>query len=206
MGSKYEPFLRSLKIFHGFSPEELGIFMGILREQKLRRDEILFREGQKGNACYIIVDGAIRVSVERGGLTEQLAVLPPGALFGQVALIDGGRRSATCAADELSTVLAMDRNEFDLLFSSGSSFAFKFIDLLTRILVGQLRNANTRLAEVAVRESAAQTPRLPTDPELQRFFKELATQTSSIRLDDPSLAEMEVVIPASEIYKQHHRD
>lgn len=189
----YLDFLRGLPLFKGFTDAELNVLMGICRLQHLQPDQLVFREGQVGNACYITVEGRVRVSIGSGAAEQELAKLPAGTLFGQVALIDGSRRSATCAADGPTTVLGIDRNEFDLMFRSGSSFAFKFLDVLTRILVGQLRNANSRLVEVASKEQQAETPRGADDPDIQSFFKELATSTNAMRVDDFNLDDVEVV-------------
>ena len=191
--SDYRKFLAGLPFFKGFSAREMDVLIGVLRMQKLQAGEYLFKQGMLGNACYIIGQGSIRVTLGAPPKEEELAILSKGALFGQVALMDGGRRSANCIAHESTEVLAMDRNEFDLLFRSGSSFAFKFSDVLIRILVGQLRNANRRLAEVANKQQSRAVPARSTDPEVQELFKELAVKTGSFQVDDFNLNDVSVV-------------
>ena len=185
-------FVRSLDYFKGFSEKEINVLLGVLRMQPLRDGQSLFRQGQVGNAVYFIVAGKIRVTIGAGEDEEDLATLGRGDLFGQVALVDG-RRSANCTADGDTVVLALDRNEFDLLFNSGSTFAFKFLDIISRILVGQLRGANQRLAEVASREQAKEQPSLPSHPDVQDFLKSVALQTGTFKLEDFSLDEIQVV-------------
>ena len=191
--NQYREFLSSLAFFQGFEPKEMDVLLGVLRLQRLDPDQYLFKQGMKGNACYILAQGSIRVTLGAPPNEEELAVLPVGALFGQVALIDGGGRSANCIAAEPSVVMALDRNEFDLLFRSGSTFAFKFLDIISRILVGQLRGANQRLAEVASREQAKAQPSLPSHPDVQDFLKSVAVQTGTFKLEDFSLDEIQVV-------------
>ncbi len=203
MADPHRDFIRGQKLFAGFSDSELDVLMGIFRRQTLEDGKPVFREGRPGNACFIVVEGRIKVTIGHGDKMQELAKLPPGTIFGQVALIDGGRRSAGCWADGPTTVLGLDRNEFDLMFRSGSTFAFKFLDVLTRILVGQLRNANTRLVEVASKEKEAAQPRDAADPEMQDFFKQVATQTNSFRVDDFDLDDVEVVHSVADQQRQH---
>ena len=198
---QYHSYLRSLPLFKGFSEPEMDVLMGVCRAQDLQPGEAVFKEGQVGNACYIAVEGEIRVSIGSGPREQVLAKLPAGSLFGQVALIDGGRRSATCSAEGPATVLGIDRNEFDMMFRSGSTFAFKFVDVLTRILGGQLRNANNRLVDVASKEQQAAAPRDAADPDIQDFFKEMATTTSAMRADDFDLDDIQVVQSESDKHR-----
>lgn len=102
----------------------------------------LFAEGEHGDAAYFIVEG--EVSVGRNGKT--LANLPAGTMFGVVACIDQGARSASCVTTGPALLLRMRDREFDALFSTGHRFAFQLIDLLARQLVQHLREANKLLA------------------------------------------------------------
>ena len=202
LADTHRSFVQGLKFFGGFSDAEIDVFMGVLRERRLAEGQYLFEQGSPGNACYIIVSGAIQVTLGARGNEKSVALLVPGDLFGQVALIDGGRRSANCVATVRSVLLELGRNEFDLLFNSGSSFAFKFLDLLTHILVRQLRSANGRLAEAASREVAAPEPSSIEDDEIQAFFKDLAKRTSAVSQDDVDLDGVRVVYSEADKARQ----
>lgn len=194
----YRNFLTDLQFFKGFERREMDVLMGVLRMQEFNTGEVIFRQGAFGNACYIIAQGSIRVTLGSPPKEQELAVLPKGALFGQVALIDHERRSASCTAAEPSVVLVLERNEFDLLFRSGSTFAFKFLDVVIRILVGQLRSANTRLVEAAEQEQAKAAPAAVSDPKVQSLFKDVAVKTDSFRVDDFDLDEVQVLYSESD--------
>lgn len=101
----------------------------------------LFAEGETGNGAYFIVDG--EVSVGRNGKT--LANLPSGTMFGVVACIDSGARSASCVTTGPATLLRMRDQDFDQLFAAGHRFAFQMVDLVARQLVQHLREANQML-------------------------------------------------------------
>jgi CRP/FNR family cyclic AMP-dependent transcriptional regulator len=101
----------------------------------------IFAEGEKADAAYFILDG--EVSVGRNGKT--LANLPAGTMFGVVACIDQGVRSASCLTTGPATLLKMSDKHFDTLFQSGHRFAFQMVDLLARQLVQHVREANQLL-------------------------------------------------------------
>lgn len=101
----------------------------------------IFAEGEKADGAYFIVEG--EVSVGRNGKT--LANLPAGTMFGVVACIDAGVRSASCIATGPAVLFKMTDRDFDQLFASGHRFAFQMVDLLARQLVQHLRDANLML-------------------------------------------------------------
>jgi CRP-like cAMP-binding protein len=101
----------------------------------------LFAEGEQSDGAYFLVSG--EVSVGRNGKT--LANLGAGTMFGVVACIDSGPRSASCLTTGPSTLFRMSKRHFDLLFASGHRFAFQMVDLVARQLVAHVREANQLL-------------------------------------------------------------
>jgi len=121
----------------------------------------VFAEGEATDGAYFLVAG--EVSVGRGGKT--LANLPAGTMFGIVACIDRGTRSASCVTTGPATLLRLSDAEFDRLFASGHRFAFQLVDLIARQLVQHVRDANT-LVPPAGRASAVATVSQPMKPML----------------------------------------
>jgi CRP/FNR family cyclic AMP-dependent transcriptional regulator len=189
--------LPQLKAFQGFTPAELDAIAKVLKPERVAAGGVLFREGDKASCCYIVVEGRVRVSLERGSKPKQLAMLGRGELIGQMALLDGSRRSATCTAAEPSLVLKLDRDELELLFRSGASFALKFIDSLTRMLVAQLRFATRQLATMNDQPAPAAAPagtrRSTTD--LRRDLIEVARGTLDCTVDGCGVDDVELVVP-----------
>lgn len=111
--------------------------------QVIRVDEVtpVFAEGEASDGAWFILEG--EVSVGRNGKT--LANLPAGTMFGVVACLDHGPRSASCVTTGPATLLRMLRRDFDQLFLSGHRFAFQLVDLVGRQLVQHLRDANQML-------------------------------------------------------------
>lgn len=101
----------------------------------------LFGEGDEGDAAYFVLSGEITVG--RNGRT--LANLGPGSMFGMVAVIDRGGRSASCLTTGPARLLRLSAQEFDSLFATGNRFAFQMVDLVSRQLVAHVRGANALL-------------------------------------------------------------
>lgn len=145
----HRKLLDRLKAFAGFDTAEVDALAGVLKARRVAAGAALFREGEAADGCYLVADGRVQVTILRHGRAEQLAMLGRGDFIGQMAVLDGGRRSASCNAVEDSTVLYLGRDEFDLLVRGGSSFALELLDAIARMLVARLRYANRRLPALA---------------------------------------------------------
>lgn len=64
----------------------------------LRAGQVLFREGDAGDCAWVIEDGEVEVSVTRGGRKQVISRVGPGALLGEMALINECPRTATLTA------------------------------------------------------------------------------------------------------------
>jgi NADH:ubiquinone reductase (H+-translocating) len=90
---------------------------GISR-QHYEDDEVVFRQGDKGDRLYIVVNGKIQIVNERPGQpTAIIAELGPGQCFGEMALISDQPRNATARTSGPVDVLTVDRDAFHALFA-----------------------------------------------------------------------------------------
>ena len=85
--------------------------------------EVLTEQGAPGEEFFVVVEGTATAS--RNGLT--LATLGPGSFFGELALLDGGNRTATVVADSDMGLLVLSRREFKSLQLTVPSVAFKLL-------------------------------------------------------------------------------
>ena len=91
--------LKSLSLFADLSPRELKIVQGLLHEREYLAGEVIFDEGEEGNALYIVRKG--RVVICRQGRPEHpIAEIGAGSFFGELALLDPAPRSAQARALE----------------------------------------------------------------------------------------------------------
>ncbi len=142
--------LRQLPLFQPYRGRELKAFLAPLQLRRLPRGAVLFAPGDAPRRCILVVRGALRLSVTRGRAAEQLMVLGPSQIAGDLALMDGLPQAALCEVREDATVLEMRRARFEALRAGGDPLAFAFFESVNRSLVGKLRRNNRTLALLAV--------------------------------------------------------
>ncbi len=138
-----------LPLLSELSARERNILAAVFRLRALEDGATLCKEGDRGASFFIVAKGVIEVYKELPNeQREKLAEIGRNNLIGQVALIDGKPRSATCLAKGSSLVLECARDDFDRLFQAGSPFAFKIINQVVIDLSKRLREANGQLHEL----------------------------------------------------------
>lgn len=105
--------LQQVTYFSNFSELQLRQLIEVGFRRKLAKSEILFRENDPGDAFYIILSGSVEVFVEK--LNKQLAVLPAGRFFGELALMLGIPRTASVRAREETVLFAINHSGFQKL-------------------------------------------------------------------------------------------
>jgi NADH dehydrogenase len=90
-----------------------------LRREHFEPDEVIFREGDRGDRLFVIVDGEVEVVGGAPGQPRKvLRTLGPGESFGEIALVNDSPRTATVRSRTGVNVLALDRDAFQALFAS----------------------------------------------------------------------------------------
>jgi CRP-like cAMP-binding protein len=110
MDQKLE-LLRRVPLFADLSGRELEEIGRLADEVDLPAGRELTHEGQSGGEFFVIVDGTVRI--ERGG--RHVSDLGPGDFLGEIALIDGGPRTATAITQGPARLLVLAHREFDSL-------------------------------------------------------------------------------------------
>jgi CRP-like cAMP-binding protein len=91
--------LRQATLFSALDDEAASALRASMSTTRLRRGEVLFREGDSGDRLYIVVDGKVKLGrTSSDGRENLLAILGPGQMFGELSLFDPGPRSATVTA------------------------------------------------------------------------------------------------------------
>ena len=120
--------LRSVPLFTGMTDAAIESIGDLAHEVKFEPDDELVRQGDEGDSFLIIIEGRARV-VQNG---ETLRELGPGDYLGEIALIDGGPRSATVTATELVRALVVERSDFRRLIDDFSAVRFHVLTALTQ--------------------------------------------------------------------------
>src|SRR3979409_1050158 len=111
--------LRTMDIFETLPAEELETITQLLRERRLAESEVLCRQGDPGDALFIVTGGRIRLSTtDPSGNEKILTYFTDGQFFGEMSLLTGAPRSATATAETDSQLLVLDKHAFDELLTT----------------------------------------------------------------------------------------
>lgn len=141
-------YLKKIPLFADLSDEECVDIVRTFATEKVEAGKDLCRENDPGEAMYVVEKGTLRVHKKTlQGLDQEIARLGPGAIVGEMSLLDGQPRSATVSAVEASTLYRIDRAAFTTLRANLRPAAFKVIRTLARTLCGRLREINGSIEE-----------------------------------------------------------
>ena len=128
---------------------ELSEIVSIMDIQHYTKDDIIFSEGDIGDAWYTIFDGSVVVERKNhfyeGGTMARLA---PKSCFGEMAILDDAPRSATITVEEPTRLLRFSRAKFERLLDSHSLGAYKLVYGMACILAQRQRRLNNKLSEL----------------------------------------------------------
>jgi CRP-like cAMP-binding protein len=113
---KYLERLRATPVFAECSLDELRPVAALVTEIRVPAGRVLTIQGRAGHECFVVLEG--QAVVERDGMIVGTAV--PGSVVGELALLDGGYRTATVTAATEMDVLVMSQTEFASLRALGA--------------------------------------------------------------------------------------
>jgi CRP/FNR family transcriptional regulator, cyclic AMP receptor protein len=179
--------LRAVPLFSELSEPELERISQVAVPRSFPADTRVFHEGDQSDACYIVRSGACRVTREHpDGRAITLANLGPGAIFGELAMLDGERRSASVEVAENTQLLALPATDVRNLIRSHSQMAEKLVVALTR----RLREANERIARQSFQTVPSRVAGVLNQLLAEEAVTPLVKDGVTIRLRQSDLAQM----------------
>jgi CRP/FNR family transcriptional regulator len=135
--------LRHVRVFAGLSEEDLTAIAEVSVSRRFESGEVVFREGDGGDTCYIVRSGLARaVRQHSDGRSITLAHFGAGDIFGELAMFDEEPRSATVDVIDEVEVVAIPGRDMQRLMREYPEIAVK----LNAALAQRLRATNERLA------------------------------------------------------------
>lgn len=135
--------LHRVPVFSTLLPQELERVAQVAVPRRFEAGEIVFKEGDEGSTCYVVRAGRARAVVAHpDGRSITLAHFGPGDIFGEMAMLDGERRSATVESIDATDAIAILSADMHRLLREYPDISVKLVAALGR----RLRETNERLA------------------------------------------------------------
>jgi CRP-like cAMP-binding protein len=169
--------LRRCALFEGCDEATLVGVVRQLRRRRFRRNEVIFHQGDPGDALHVVAAGAVKIVLpSTEGDEAIIATLRPGDFFGELALLDGAPRSATCVALETCETLELPRAAFHGLLDRDAGLR----DALLAGLAHELRRLTGHVEELHFLDLAGRLAM-----RLYRLARESDKDAAEVRLDWP---------------------
>jgi CRP/FNR family cyclic AMP-dependent transcriptional regulator len=141
-------FLLTTPMFEHLELEEIREIIHIVETRKYDAGDIIFREGEPGDAWYALYRGEVDVVKESDSGQQSIRTLEPPSCFGEIAILDGLPRSATVRATKETLVMRIPQEKFKELMDEEHLVACKLIKHMALVLVSELRSNTEMLSEL----------------------------------------------------------
>lgn len=146
--------LGRIPLFAALDRRQLEQLAALAAERLYQRGELVCREGDEGDAFYVVLHGELEVTTGGGGdggdAGEVRGYLGQGEFFGEMSLLLGGRRSATVRARRRSVLLVLDRHSFDVHCRNDPKVLGYMSQVLCRRLSEAYRGGSGRPATLVI--------------------------------------------------------
>ena len=141
-------FLLETPMFEKLVPSEIMEIIHIVEVEQYQAGDVVFREGDTGDAWYVLYRGAIEVLKHGATGEKKITELGPQACFGEISILDGSPRSATIRVTEDSVAFRIPREAFGELLDDDHLVAYKLLHQMAILLAERQRTTTLRLSEL----------------------------------------------------------
>ena len=138
--------LRKLSPFATLSRSELRVVDSLLHERRYLKGEIVFDEGEEGQALHVVIAGRVLICKQGEPETGRIAEIGAGVAFGELALLENAPRALQARAEEDCVVASLSRGDLESLLVTHAVIASKILLQLARQLGRQLRERSPSAA------------------------------------------------------------
>ncbi len=139
--------LGELSIFAGLAKDEVKLLEQLVNAQVYEAGDIIIREGDQARLFYVIARGrvSVRLRGNAGGTGKRIATFGPGLSFGEMALFDGGRRSADVVAEDHVVCYGFVVDKLRDIGKEHPNVLITILSNVTREMATRLRRANEEI-------------------------------------------------------------
>jgi CRP-like cAMP-binding protein len=142
--------LAAIPLFRQLSPDDREKISALMVKVSRKAGDAIFLQNEPGNALYVVDSGKVRIWVRDGDGNEvTLSELEPGNFFGEMSVLDGGKRSANATAVVDTILHCLRREEFENFLAEHPQAALEVI----RAIGGRLRQTNVLVSQRATRNA-----------------------------------------------------
>ena len=137
-------YLKNIEIFGDLSINELAAVASVTEEAAFAAGEQVFREGERGDTLYLVLEGDVAVIKDCGAAKElELDHIGAGDYFGEMALFGDDRRSATIRVKEASRFLTLNKVELQEIVREYPQIALH----VCRVLSMRIRHLHGKISD-----------------------------------------------------------
>lgn len=135
-------------LFKDWTWDELDTLSSYMAGYRAKAGDLLFEEGDEGDAMGLLLTGQIEVKKQdTAGVAQFVTHIVAGRTFGEMAAIDGEKRSATCIATESCVLALLPKIQFERILAVNQALGIKLLLRVTRLLSERLRKVNGALVD-----------------------------------------------------------
>jgi CRP/FNR family cyclic AMP-dependent transcriptional regulator len=140
-----ERLLASMPFFSDLTADDRATLAETLQQRTSARGDIIFREGERGDTVYLVVEGKVKITTGGSGNRENLlAILGPGDVFGELTLFDPSPRTATATALTELRYASLSHDQLRAWLQTRPDVA----GMLLAVLARRLRRTNQSMADL----------------------------------------------------------
>ena len=139
--------LKNVDILADLTKDELDQLVKLARVREFSENTEIFHEGDPGSELFILLEGRVVIEIHLKLQSEKAAVhtVGEGQVFGEVALADGGARSATATAVKRSKLLSIARQDLESLIEKDPRIGYVIMRNFSRTLCSRIRKSTKEL-------------------------------------------------------------
>lgn len=151
-GTSYQKELCAMLDETGFFKDmdwaDVETFAKYIRAYAAKSGAVIFKEGQPGTFLALVVSGKVNIFKEDHNFQDKwVATAGPGKLLGEMAIIDGENRSATCVIDEPTVFILLTKENFLRIAKDHPALSLKIVLKIARLLSQRLRMTSGLLVD-----------------------------------------------------------
>jgi len=161
--TKFSPQIHALiprcSLLENFSPAEVRLLAHFMNVYQAPAGVEIIREGEGGDFMLMVIEGRVEVvKRDRANMPQLIAEVDAGKTLGEMSMIDGEARFATCAAIEPTVLAVLDRENLARIIVEQPMLGAKILMQMVLMLSQRLRTTSGRLLQMMDKQPHRATP------------------------------------------------